>query len=71
MCLYCDLRTPSERPPCLTGLAPLPLVWLLEDLGTPRGAALTMTPAEAMATLGAVARDRWLAQALEAPAHVY
>lgn len=71
MCLYCNLRTPSERPPCVTGLAPLPLVWLLEDLGTPRGAALTMTPAEATAALGAAARDRWLARALEAPAHVY
>ena len=70
MRLFCDLRTPSERRPCQTGLAPLPLVWLLEDLGTPRGAALTITPAEAMTTLGAVARDRWIDPTLEA-AHAY
>lgn len=71
MCFFCSHLLPGERPPCESRLATYSQVETLTHLGVPRGDALLMTPAEAMATLGAVARDRWLAQALEAPAHVY
>lgn len=60
MCLHCAYRDPCERPPCQTGLAPLAYVYALEAAGVPRRESLTMTPRDALAALGAAARDRWV-----------
>lgn len=58
MCIHCAYTEPSERPPCVTGLAPLAYVHALQDLGVDRGRALLMTPGEAVAALGAAVRNR-------------
>jgi len=67
MCTHCLYTEPTERPPCVTGLAPLAYVAALQDLGVDRGRALLLSPAEAVAMMGAVMRDRLIDTLLQAP----
>lgn len=60
MCYHCLYRDPCERPPCVTGLAPLAYVYALEAAGVTRRESLTMTPADALAALAVEIRDRYV-----------
>ena len=60
MCVFCVDRDNFERPPCITGLAPLAYVYRLEALGIRRRESLTLSPVEALAALGAAARDAYV-----------